>query len=286
MFFVGCIAVILCTFGGYVAMGGKLYVLWQPFEYVIICGSAIGAFIISNTSELIHHTIHSISAAIKGTKYKKQDYLDLLGMLYAVLRIAKTKGALVLESHVDNPMESSIFQNFPLFLANEHATKFLCDYLRLVIMGTDNPHQIENLMDVELETFANEYKHTQHAVQAIADGMPALGIVAAVLGVIKTMGSITEPPEVLGKLIGGALVGTFVGVFVAYGFVGPLASIIGNVNEADAKYYECIKVALIAYLSGAAPAVAVEFARKSLFSDQRPTFVELDTHVNNLPSIG
>lgn len=272
----GWIIVIICTLASYAAMGGKLGVLWQPFEYVIIFGSAVGAFIVASTKTILKNTLYEIKINFKGPKYKKEDFLELLSMLYAVFRMAKTKGWLTLEQHIENPHDSELFKQFPKFHHDHHTVTFFCDYLRLISMGSDNPFQIEALMDEELESHHAEQHAVSGAVQNMADGMPALGIVAAVLGVIKTMGSITEPPEVLGKLIGGALVGTFFGVWMSYGFLAPLASSIKNRHEAEGRYYQAIKVALLANLNGYAPAIAVEYARKTLFHDVRPTFAEVE----------
>ncbi len=280
---IGWIIVTVCTFGGYVAMGGKMAVLNQPFEVVIIVGSGLGAFIVSNTMPVLKGSIGGIVRAMKGPKYKKQDYLELVSMMYALFKLIKSKGALAAEAHVENPEASPIFSNFPSFAKDHHAVDFFCDYMRLVTLGSENPHEMENLMDQEIETHHEEEHRLSAAVQGLADGLPALGIVAAVLGVIKTMGSISEPPEILGKMIGGALVGTFLGVFVAYGFVGPLASIMQQVFDADSKYYQCMKVGILAHLGGYAPAVSVEYARKILTSDVRPTFYEVEETVNNLP---
>ena len=273
---VGWVIVTICTLGGYVALGGKLAVLWQPFEVVIICGSAIGAYIVANPKNVLKATLYEIKVNFKGAKYDKDAYLELLSMLYAVFRQAKTKGWLSLEQHIENPHDSELFQQFPIFYSDHHAVTFLCDYLRIISMGSDNSYEIEALMDEELETHHAELHQVSGGMQTMADGLPALGIVAAVLGVIKTMGSITEPPEVLGKLIGGALVGTFLGVWVAYGFVGPLASSLKLRHEAEGKYYQAIKIALLANLQGYAPALSVEFARKTLFSDVRPSFAEVE----------
>jgi chemotaxis protein MotA len=197
-------------------------------------------------------------------------------MLFAMFKLAKSKGNLALEQHIENPEESSLFQQFPGVAKNHHAVEFICDYLRLVTLGTENVHEMEALIDSELETHHNEKHQIAAAVQAMADGTPALGIVAAVLGVIHTMGSITEPPAVLGHLIGGALVGTFMGVLLAYGFIGPIASAMTASFAAEAKYLECIKAGLLAHIAGHPPAVSVEFARKALLSDVRPDFKELE----------
>ena len=273
---VGSIIVIVSVLGGYVALGGKLGVLWQPFEVVIICGAAFGAFIISNPKEVVFKSFKAVMGTIKGSRYNKQAYLELLGLQYALYKLGRSKGPLALEQHLENPENSTIFQAFPKIVNDHHAMTFLTDYLRLLTLGTDNPHELETLIDEEIETHHHEQIQIASAVQQTADAMPALGIVAAVLGVIKTMGSITEPPEVLGKLIGGALVGTFLGVFLAYGYVGPLANSLKAQYDAETKYYQCIKAGLIAYLQGYAPAVCVEFARKALYSSVRPTFFEVE----------
>jgi chemotaxis protein MotA len=223
---------------------------------------------------------------IKPEAYTKDDYLEMLSVLYMLFKLARTKGWLALESHIEDPGQSDLFNQFKSFSDNHHAVVFLCDYLRIISLGNENPHEIEALMDEEIETLEHEKMHPSHAVQTMADGIPALGIVAAVLGVIKTMGAISEPPEVLGKMIGGALVGTFLGVYASYGFVGPIASALGSRAESELQYYKCMKVSVIAYLNGAAPQVAVEFARKFLPHHLRPGFNELEEKLNELPSPG
>lgn len=283
LFIVGAIVVTVCVLGGYAAAGGHLYVLWQPFEFVIIFGAAIGAYIISNPKTVLARTGAALGALMRGPKYDKAAYLELLSLLYQVFKIAKTRGLLALEQHIEKPEESTLFQQFPKFYSNHHAVVFLCDYLRLMSLGSDNPHELEVLMDEELETHHHEHLQVAHAIQTMADGMPALGIVAAVLGVIHTMGAITEPPEVLGKLIGGALVGTFSGVLLAYGFVGPIAASIKATYDAEHRYYVCMKSGLLAHLHGYAPAVSVEFARKALLSNVRPTFYEVEEATAALP---
>ena len=280
---VGTLIVIGCTLGGYAAMGGKLGVLWQPFEVVIIVGAAIGAYVIANPASVLKHTAGTISKTLKGSQYKKENYLELISLLYQILKVAKTKGNLGLEQHIEKPHDSALFQQFPGVLANETALTFLCDYLRMLTLGAENPHEMETLMDEEIEVVHHEHSEVAHALQTMSDGMPALGIVAAVLGVIKTMGSITEPPEVLGKLIGGALVGTFLGVWVSYGFLGPVAVKAQSVYNSEIKYLYCIKAALLAHLHGSPPAVSVEFARKALQSHDRPTFFEVEETVGALP---
>lgn len=283
-FIVGIVIVFVSVLGGYAALGGHVAVLWQPFEVVIICGSALGAFIIANPKSVLVRSVKAIGVVLRGSPYNKKSYLDLLSLQYALFKLAKSKGMLALEQHLENPQDSNIFQAFPGVMRNKHAMTFLCDYLRLLTLGTENPHELEALMEEEIETHHHEQMQISHAIQNVADGLPALGIVAAVLGVIKTMGAITEPPEVLGKLIGGALVGTFLGVFLSYGFVGPVAGALKSTYDAEAKYYQCIKAGLIAYLSGYSPAVCVEFARKALLSTVRPTFYEVEEAVQTAPS--
>jgi len=278
----GSVIVVICVLGGYAAMGGKLLVLWQPFEVVIICGAALGAFIIGNSKKVLKKTAKAFGVAAKGSAYDKNSYLELLSLLYSVFKLAKSKGMLALEQHIENPKESALFQQFPGFMKHEENVVFLCDYLRMLTLGTDNPHELESLMDAEIETHHHEHHQVAHAVQNVADGMPALGIVAAVLGVIKTMGSISEPPEVLGKLIGGALVGTFLGVWIAYGFIGPIANALTATADADIKYLQCIKAGILAHVQGYPPQVSVEFARKALLSNTRPTFYEVEEATSKL----
>ena len=285
LLFVGAVIVIISTFGGYAAMGGHLGVLWQPFEVVIICGSALGGYIIANPKNVLGRTGRAVGKVMKGQRPDKDAYLELLSLLYQVFKVAKTKGMLALEQHVERPQESSIFQRFPGVMQNERALIFICDYLRLMSLGSEDPHTLEDLMDEEIETAHQESYQVANAMQVIADTLPALGIVAAVLGVIKTMGSITEPPEVLGRLIGGALVGTFLGVWLAYGFVGPLANALKAMYDAEVKYFQCIKAGLLAHLHGNAPAVSVEFARKALFADVRPDFYEVEETTQALPPV-
>lgn len=286
MFFIlGSIVVIGCVLGGYIAAGGHLHVLWQPFEFVIIIGAALGGFIIGNPGNVMKSTIQQVMGLFGGDKYGKDAYVELLTMMYSVFKIAKTKGVLGLESHIEDPHNSELFNKFPFVAHDHHAMVFFTDYLRLVTMGTTNPYQMEDLMNLEMEAHHKETHQFVKAITTIADGMPALGIVAAVLGVIHTMGSISEPPEVLGHLIGAALVGTFTGVLIAYGFVSPVAVSVESRLESQSRYLECMKVGILAYLQGHAPSVAVEFARKGIFHDVRPTFAELEEKLQNAPTI-
>lgn len=281
---IGWVIVTASVLGGFAALGGKLIVLVQPFELVIIGGAGVGAFIAGNPKWVIKSTGKAVKAALKGPANSKDDYLELLSMMYATFKLAKTKGNLELEQHIENPEESTLFANFPGFLSDHHAVEFFCDYLRLVTLGTEKAHELEALMDEEIEIHHHQDETVASAMQGMADGFPALGIVAAVLGIIKTMGSITEPPEILGKLIGGALVGTFLGILLAYGFVAPLATAIKGAQEANSKYIICLKAGILAHVQGYAPAVSVEFARKALMSDSRPTFLELEEATATVPS--
>jgi chemotaxis protein MotA len=283
-FIIGLLVVFGSVLGGYLPHG-DFSVLIQPLELLIIGGAAVGAFIISNPKPVLVAAGKHFGRLFKGSPYSKDAYLELLTLLFAVFKLAKTKGALALETHVENPEDSDLFQEFPIFAGNHHAVEFLCDYLRLVTMGSENPHELEALMDEDLETHHAESHNVANAFTTMGDGMPAFGIVAAVLGVIITMGSITEPPEILGGLIGGALVGTFLGILLSYGVIGPIGKNLEAYANADSKYYECIKQGLLAYLNGYAPQICVEFARKSLYSHERPSFQEVEEAMENIPSV-
>jgi chemotaxis protein MotA len=281
---IGILIVVGSVVGGYLGVGGHMYVLWQPFEFVIILGAAIGAFVIGNTGAVLKQTLGVFGTLFKGPKYNKAAYVELLGMQFSLYKLVQSKGILALEQHIENPEESTLFARFPTFAKNHHAVEFVCDYLRMVTLGSNNVHEMEALMDEELETHHQENERVVSAMQALADGTPALGIVAAVLGVIHTMGAISEPPEILGHMIGGALVGTFFGVFVAYGFFGPFAQSLRNIYEAEDKYFLSLKVGLLAHISGQVPVMAIEFARKALMSEDRPSFAEIDEATANLPA--
>jgi chemotaxis protein MotA len=282
---VGTLIVFGAVAGGYMMAGGHFGVLFQPNEFIIILGAALGAFVIGNTKANLKAVGAGFKRALKGPTYKKADYVELLSLLYQLFRLAKTKGMLALEQHIEKPDESALFAAFPKVQHNHHAVEFLCDYLRMMTLGTENANEVETLIDAELESHHQEQHNAAHAVQLMADGMPALGIVAAVLGVIHTMGSITEPPEVLGHLIGAALVGTFFGVLMSYGLVAPIAGAMSGVDSADSKYFQCIKAGLLAHMQGYPPAVSVEFARKVLWSTDRPSFYEVEEAVSALPAV-
>ncbi|MDP9127159.1 MAG: flagellar motor stator protein MotA [Pseudomonadota bacterium] len=283
---IGTLTVFICTIGGYVLEGGHIQVLLNaaPLEILIMGGTAVGGFVIANPAIVIKRTMKGCALLLKKAKYNKAAYIELLCMMYQVFKLAKTKGLLSLEKHIENPHDSALFGQFPGFQNNHHATDFFCDYLRLVTLGSDKPYELEALMDEELEVHHNEDNSIVGAINSVADSMPAIGIVAAVLGVIHTMGSITEPPEVLGRLIGGALVGTFMGVWTAYGVIGPMATSMRQILEAESKYFLCLKIGLLAHLQGFAPSISVEYARKALLSDVRPTFIEVEEATSALPA--
>jgi chemotaxis protein MotA len=253
-----------------------------PFELWTILGAAVGTFIMSNSMHDVKHTLGGFGKMMKGAVFKKVDYVELLSLLFFLVRLASTKGAMALEAHIEKPDDSVAFQKFPKILKNHHVTFLICDYLRMVGMNADDPNQIEDVMARELKKTLNEELHGSHALQNMADGLPALGIVAAVLGVIKTMSHISEPPAVLGAMIGGALTGTFLGVLLAYGMVGPFATRLKGVVDEEAKYMEVVRAVLVAHLHGNAPQVSVETGRKMAPNQHMPSFQELEEALQGL----
>jgi chemotaxis protein MotA len=275
---------LVMVFGGYLLAGGKFGIIIGalPFEMMMIGGAAIGAFLMANSMHDVKHTLGGFGKVLKGSRYHKADYVEMLSLMFWFVRLAQTKGAMALEAHIERPEDSAAFQKFPKIKADHHAVALICDYFRMVGMNGDDPHQVEDVMARELKKVREEELHPSHAIQNIADALPALGIVAAVLGVIKTMGSIDQPPPVLGKMIGGALVGTFLGVLLAYGLMGPIAARLKAVVEEEAKYLEVIRAVMVAHLHGNAPQVAVETGRKMVPSHHMPTFQELEEALQNL----
>ena len=280
----GLAFVLACVFGSYLLSGGSMAPLIEavPFEMLTIGGAAIGTFVMSNSMHDVKHTLGGIGKALKGAVYKKTDYVDLLSLLYFFVRLASTKGSMALEPHIEKPAESAAFQKFPKILANHHVSDMICDYLRMVGMNADDPNQIEDLMGREIKKTLHEELHSAHAIQTMADGLPALGIVAAVLGVIKTMSHINEPPAVLGAMIGGALTGTFLGILLAYGMAAPVASRLKGVIEEEAKFVEVVRAVIVAHLHGNAPAVSVETGRKMAPNQYMPSFQELEQATQSL----
>jgi chemotaxis protein MotA len=276
LFIVGLIIVIASVLVGFAGAGGHLLVLWQPLELLIIFGAAAGAYLIANPTSVLMGALKSATKLFTGARIGKAHYLDLLAVMFSLFKLAKTKGDLALEAHVERPEDSALFQAYPSVAGNAKAVEFLCDYLRLLTLGTTNAHQIEAIMEGELEVHQGEKEAISGSLSSVADGLPALGIVAAVLGVIHTMGSITEPPEILGHLIGGALVGTFSGVLASYGVAAPIAHSLETTFAAEGRYLECIKSGIVAHMQGYAPQISIEFARKSIPSHLRPTFTEVE----------
>ena len=275
---IGIVVVLAAIFGIFLAEGGSFEVIAEaaPMEFLMIFGSACGAMIIGQEMPVLKAVGGGLGMVLSGPKWKKQDFQDLLALLFQLTKLMKTKGVVALEAHIEKPDESAIFQKYPKILKDHHVTHFICDTLRMMTMNLDDPHQVEDAMEKQLEKHHHEAMAAPGALQGMADGLPALGIVAAVLGVIKTMGSINEPPEVLGLMIGKALVGTFLGVFLAYGLVGPFASRLNATLESDSQFYKIIRDVLVAHLHGNAAQVSVEIGRGSVPSTLQPSFTQLE----------
>lgn len=282
---IGLLIVVGSIVFGYTGNGGHLYVIWQPFEFIIILGTAIGAFVIANPPHLVSSMGRTFKNIFASNKIGKQEYMELLCLLFTLFKIARSKGLLALEVHIENPHASSLFQAFPKTMANERCITFVCDYVRMFSMGSQNAYQMEDIMAEEIETYEHSEGEIANALSVMADALPALGIVAAVLGVIHTMGAISQPPEILGKLIGCALVGTFAGVLLSYGFVGPMAQSLKTIVDAKVKYLHTVKLGMVAYLHGNAPLIAIEQARKGIDEHFRPTFSELEQQLQQLGDI-
>ena len=281
---IGLVFTMVCILGSFVAMGGHIEVVWQPFEYIIILGSGIGAMIVANPMKVLKDTGKGTMEALKNAVPKNVEYLEILGVLYSLMRELRGKSRNEVEGHIEKPQESPLFQKYPTVLANDDLTTFICDYVRLIIIGNARTHEIESLMDEEIQTVRADKLKAYHAVSGLADSLPALGIVAAVLGVIKTMGAITEPPEILGSMIGGALVGTFLGVFLAYGLVGPIALRLKAVIDEEFQFYRIIQSVLVAHLHGNAAQISVEIGRGDVPSKAQPSFLELEEALTAAPA--
>ena len=276
---VGYVVVCLSVFGGFAMAGGHLAALFQPIELLMIGGAAGGAFLVGNTGKVIKSTLKNLPKIMKGSKYNKETYMELMALLYELLNKVRKEGLMSIEGDVETPAESALFVKYPKVAADHHVIEFMTDYLRIMVSGNLNAMEIENLMDVEIDTHHHEEMVPSHVIAKLGDGMPAFGIVAAVMGVVHTMESVGLPPAELGILIAHALVGTFLGILLAYGFVGPLATLLEQKAEEGTKMFNVIKVTLLANLNGYAPAMAVEFGRKVLNSTERPGFAELEEHV-------
>ena len=278
---IGYLVAIGCIFGGYIIHGGNIAVVLHalPIEMMVIGGGAIGAFVVNNQPKVLKGTLKLLPQAFKGSKYTKARYLDLMALLYDILQKARKDGLMSIEKDVETPQDSPIFQKYPKLASDHHVVEFTTDYLRMMVSGNLNAHEIESLMDSEIDTHHSEAHAPVAAIARLAGGLPAFGIVAAVLGVVNTMGSVGQPPAVLGGMIGSALVGTFLGILLAYGIVEPLGGLLEQKVEDGSKELQCIKTTLLASMQGYNPTTAIEFGRKVLFSTERPTFSELEDTV-------
>ena len=282
---IGIVMLFAMVFGSYILTGGNIGVILHaaPHEMAAIGGAGVAAFLISNSMSVIKATGGGLGKIFSGPKWKPADYRDLLSLLFLLTKTMKSKGVIALESHIENPKESSIFSRFPRIQKDHFAIDFICDTLRMMTMNLEDPHQVEDAMEKQLEKHHHEALGPSHAITNLADALPALGIVAAVLGVIKTMGSITEPPEVLGEMIGSALVGTFLGVFLAYGLVGPFGTRMKDVVDEEGAFYRIIQAVLVAHLHGNAAQISVEIGRGNVPSGAQPSFLELEEALANVP---
>ena len=283
---IGIAVLFGAVFGSYLMSGGKLGVILEaaPHELMAIGGAGVAAFLISNSVTTIKATGGGFGKAFKGSKWKAKDFRDLLSLLFLLTKTMKSKGVIALESHIEKPGESTIFGRFPKITHDHFAVDFICDTLRMMTMNLEDPHQVEDAMEKQLEKHHHEAQMPAHALQSLADALPALGIVAAVLGVIKTMGSITEPPEILGSMIGGALVGTFLGVFLAYGLVGPMSTRMKEVVDEESSFYRIIQSVLVAHLHGNAAQISVEIGRGDVPSTAQPSFLEMEEALTAMPN--
>lgn len=279
---IGLVVTLGCVLGGFMAMGGHIQVLWQPWEVVIICGAALGTFLVGNPMKVVKDSGKGFMEAFKQSVPKEKDYLEVLGVLHSIMRELKTKSRSEVEAHIDNPEESPIFQAFPTVMKNKDLMHFICDYCRIIIIGNARPHEIEALMDEEIHTIRHDKAKAVHALTAMGDGFPAIGICAAVLGVVKAMGALDQSPEILGGLIGAALVGTFLGIFMSYCVVGPMASKIKMVRDKQNRLYVIVKQTLLAYMNGSLPQVAIEFGRKTISSHDRPSIDAVEQSTMNM----
>ena len=278
---IGWALALACIFGVFIAHGGNIGVVLKalPFEMTTIFGAAIGAMLATNPPKVMKATVKGLAACFKGSKYTKARYMELLALMYDILQKARKEGLMSIEKDVEDPHSSPLFQKYPTVGNDHHVTEFITDYLRMMVSGNLNAHEIESLMDAEIDTHHHEAFLAVIAVQRLAGGLPAFGIVAAVLGVVNTMGSVGQPPAVLGGMIGSALVGTFLGILLAYAFAEPLAGALESKVDEAGKELQCIKTTLLASMQGYAPQVAIEFGRKVLYSAERPSFAELEGHV-------
>ena len=275
---IGAIIVLACVIGGY-SIHGNIYLLFQPIELLIIGGAAVGAFIIQSPTKVLGHVIKNAFRVLYAKGTSKPEFLEILGLLNDIFTKMRKEGLIAIEGDIENPEQSAIFAKYPSILKNHHALNFICDNLKVIISTNVTPHELDDIMEFEIETHHKEAMMPSLSIAKVADGLPALGIVAAVLGVVITMGKIAEPPEVLGESIGAALIGTFLGVLLSYGFVGPIATNLEYIAEEDMVIFQVIKIALVSFVGGAAPQIAVEFARRVIPSGDKPGFTELEESI-------
>lgn len=282
---IGLIVVLVMVFGGFWLAGGSFGIILKalPYELMIIFGGSIGAFISANSTGVMGGALKGLGKVMKGPKWQADDYRDILCLMFLLIKTIRSKGVVAIEAHVENPEESKIFQQFPRIVEDHHVIEFVCDYIRMLTMNFDDPNQMEDAMNADLERHHKEEHEPQHALQTMADGLPAVGIVAAVLGIVKTMGAIAEPVEVLGGMVGGALVGTFLGIFLSYLMVAPIAGRLDQIMTEEARFFEIIKVVLVSHLQGNAPQISVELGRRNVPGPLMPTFLELEEAIAELP---
>jgi chemotaxis protein MotA len=278
---IGWLVILVCVFGVYIFHGGNIMVILHalPFELITIGGATVGAFLANNQMKVIKATMKGLGSCFKGSKYTKARYMELMALMFDILQKARKEGLMAIEKDVEEPHESELFKKYPTVGTDHHVVEFITDYLRMMVSGNLNAHEIESLMDSEIDTHHHEEHAAVAALQRVAGGLPAFGIVAAVLGVVNTMGSVGQPPAVLGGMIGSALVGTFLGILLAYAFAEPLAGVLEQKVEENGKELQCIKTTLLASMQGYNPSTAIEFGRKVLYSTERPTFAELEAYV-------
>ena len=282
---IGLVIVFAMVFGGFILAGGKMGIILKalPYELMMIFGGSLGALISGNDGGTVRGTAKGFTKVLKGPTWKSEDYRDLLCMLFLLVKTMRTKGVVAIEAHIENPEESKIFQQFPKVAGDHHVVDFICDYIRMMTMNFEDPNQMEDAMIADLEKHHKEEHEPQHALQTMADGLPAVGIVAAVLGIVKTMASISEPVEVLGAMVGSALVGTFLGIFLGYLLVGPVANRLNQILEKDGHFMELVRIVLVAHLNGNAPQISVELGRRAVPGDLMPGFQEMEEALGELP---
>lgn len=277
---IGILVVFGTVFGGYILSHGNMKAIWQPYELLIICGAAFGSFIIANPMSTVKATFASIPKLLSGSKYSKQSYMDLLTLMFKIFNKARKEGLMAIEDDIEEPHDSPLFNDYPKIVKDHHVLDFLTDYLRVIVGGNMNPFELENLMDVELENHHHEDSAISDAITRVSDAMPGFGIVAAVLGIVITMGSLGGPAEEIGAHVGAALVGTFLGILFAYGFMGPMANALEAKSAEDGKFYQVMKICLMANVNGYSPQICVEFGRKAMPTAFRPSFQDMETHLN------